>query len=339
MGTSAGGGRLGRGIAAVVAGGALAAAVARAASPHAARASTPAPRPAPEPAPTPAPAPPSEPRAGEPRHLAPSRSRRGGKRLATAGLALVAVVASGVAVAAARGSGTPEPPGAAGPAEPRAGTAATSPATPTTVPPPPGPAQAFAQAAARLRQVGSFGYRGTVSATDVSVARPARWLAVELTVDGQVVVATARLHEVAVAEDGRAAETVAAGAQVWGRSAASREALAAEGYELIPALSGADPAARGAALLPDWLAAVTAPAAAGTDALGRTAYRGTLPAAVLGPVERERPAVDAEVVVSLDPAGDPARVELTGVAGGPRFHVALDLSRLGAPLTIDAPAA
>jgi hypothetical protein len=260
-------------------------------------------------------------------------------RVVAVAVALVALVAGGVAVAAARGSGTADRSGEDAAAEPGAGAEPTAPATLTTVPPPPGPAQAFAQAAARLRQAGSFTYTGTVSATDVSVARPARWLAVELTVDGQVLVAPARLHEVAVARDGRAAETVAAGAQVWGRSAATRDALAAGAYDLIPALSSAEPAARGAALLAGWLAAVTDPAAAGTDAAGRAAYRGTLPAAALGPVERGRAAVDAEVVVSLDPAGDPARVEITAVPGGPRFHVALDLSGLGAAVTIDAPAA
>jgi hypothetical protein len=49
------------------------------------------------------------------------------------------------------------------------------------------PEEAFARAADRLVSGGSFGYVGTTSAIDVSHVRPGLWLAVDLTVEGEVV--------------------------------------------------------------------------------------------------------------------------------------------------------
>src|SRR5690606_22869757 len=119
-----------------------------------------------------------------------------------------------------------------------------------------------------LTVAGSFSYTGNVSATDVSHVRPMLWLAVASSVEGQVDTGSLRLHEIAVAADGAAAETIAVGDAVWGRRAATRDALADLAYDPVPGLSGpgsagGDPAlvppARGAALLPAWLRAATGP--------------------------------------------------------------------------------
>ncbi len=211
-----------------------------------------------------------------------------------------------------------------------------APTTTTTVPA--SPEEAFASAAGRLEAAGSFGYRGTVSASDVSAVRPSLWLAVDITVEGEASLADGRVHEVAVAANGRATETVVAGAGVWGRSARSRDGLADAVYEGIPALSQPEPQAKGAAALARWLAAVEEPQAAGVDEQGRRTYAGTLPAAALGPTERGRRAVDADVLLTLDRAGAPVHVEITTVPGGPPLHLAFDLARLGAPVTIEPPA-
>jgi len=203
--------------------------------------------------------------------------------------------------------------------------------------PAPDPSTAFAQAGARLLAAGSFHYTGTVSADDVSLAHPARWLAVDVDVDGQVLVAAGRLHEVATDQAGQATETVAAGPQVWGRRADTQPGLAGVAWALLPDLSGGDPPARGTALLAGWLAAAVDPTAAGTDELGRHRYQATIPAAVLGRVVRDRPAVPATAVLTLDGDGAPAHVEIATPDDGPRLRLALDLADLGAPVTITPP--
>jgi hypothetical protein len=199
------------------------------------------------------------------------------------------------------------------------------------------PAEAFAGAAGRLEAAGTFAYEGTVSASDVSAVRPSLWLAVDITVEGEASLADGRVHEVAVAENGRATETVVAGVDVFGRSARTRESLVDESYEGIPELSRAEPTTKGASGLAQWLAGVAEPTAAGVDGQGRRVYRGIIPAAVLGPTERGRRAVDAEVLLTLDRAGDPVHVDITTVPGGAPLHLAFELSELGAPVVIEPP--
>jgi hypothetical protein len=211
------------------------------------------------------------------------------------------------------------------------------PSTTTTLPPVT-PAEAFGLAGQRITGAGSFSYTGTVSATDVSHVRPMFWLAVESTVDGQVATSTGRLHEIAVAADGRAAETVTDGPTVWGRRAAAVDDLVDEPYEAIPALSGDAAPAKGAALLPAWLVSATDPSGAGVDALGRRTFRATIPADVLGEIERDRRPVDATVVLTLDDAGDPVRVDITSAPDGPVLHLLFEISGIGAPVTIAPPA-
>jgi predicted lipoprotein len=197
---------------------------------------------------------------------------------------------------------------------------------------------AFAQAADRLVAGGSFGYAGTSSATDVSHVRPGLWLAVELTVEGEVETSAESVHEIAVDGDGRATETVTAGPIVWGRLATSREALADATYLPITEESGGQGAGKGAALLPAWLDSTVARQDAGTDGRGHRVLRATLPASVLGEVVDGRPAGDASVLLTLDAEGDPVRVEVTSVPTGPPLRLALDLLRIGEPVVIDLPA-
>ena len=200
------------------------------------------------------------------------------------------------------------------------------------------PEEAFAQAADRLVAGGSFGYVGTTSAIDVSHVRPGLWLAVDLTVEGEVATAAGSVHEIAVDGRGRAAETVSEGPVVWGRLAASRDALPEATYLPIGDESGREPAAKGVALVPAWLDATVDRRDAGTDGHGNRVLRGTLPASVLGEVVDGRAAGDADVVLTLDPAGDPVRVEVTSLPSGPPLRLTLDLVRIGEPVEIDLPA-
>ena len=269
--------------------------------------------------------------AGPPRHLAPGS--RPGRALVgvLVAIGIVVVLGAGAMVVAGAGSGETGAPA------PRIDSITTEAPTTTTTTMPASPEDAFAGAASRLEAAGTFAYRGSVSASDVSAVRPSLWLAVDITVAGEASLAGGLVHEVAVADNGRATETVVVGTDVWGRSARTRDALAEAGYEGIPELSQPEPATKGAAGLAAWLAAVEEPQAAGVDPQGRRQYRGTLPAAALGPTERGRRAVDAEVVLTLDRTGQPAHVDITTVPGGPPLHLAFDLTALGAPVTIEAP--
>jgi hypothetical protein len=258
------------------------------------------------------------------------RRRRGGRVAAGLVLLVVAAVAIGL-IALSRDGDQPE----------AAGGDATngSPAErPTTTAMGDGsPDEAFALAADRLVSGGSFGYAGTTSAIDVSRVRPGLWLAVDLTVEGEVVTSGALVHEIAVDGGGRATETVTQGPVVWGRLATSREALPEATYLPITEESG-EGAGKGVALLPTWLGSTVDRQDVGTDGLGRRMLRATLPASVLGETVDGRPAGDAIVVLTLDGAGDPVHVEVTSVPTGPPLRLALDLFGIGEPVLIDVPA-
>ncbi len=216
----------------------------------------------------------------------------------------------------------------------------TSPSTTATTVPPVTAADAFGAAGRRLADAGSFSYSGSVSATDVSNVRPMLWLAVESTIEGQVSTATGRLHEIATASDGSSAETVTDGQSVWGRRAPVVDDLVDEPYESIPALSTAEgsPAARGAALLPTWLASAVDPSQAPADAQGRRTFQATIPADVFGEIEREREPVGATVVLTVNHGGDPVRIEITSAPEGPLLHLILELTAVGGDVAIDVPA-
>lgn len=278
------------------------------------------------------PDPTSAPPASGPDPGAPRMAGRGRTRPVVVGLALVAVLAAGVVLfVATRDDDRPD-------TDVDAGVTTSPEPTTTTVIDEPSPQEAFAQAADRLVAGGSFGYAGTTSATDVSHVRPGLWLAVDLTVEGEVETSAESVHEIAVDGDGRATETVSAGLVVWGRLATSRESLGDAAYLPITEESGGQGPGKGAALLPAWLDSTVDRQDAGTDGRGHRVLRATLPASVLGEVVDGRPAGDASVLLTLDPAGDPVRVEITSVPTGPPLRLALDLLRIGEPVVIDLPA-
>lgn len=198
---------------------------------------------------------------------------------------------------------------------------------------------AFATAAERLSTGGTFRYQGSARATDVSFARPMMWLSVESTVSGEVELATGRLHEVAVAAGGRASETITEGTVVWGRRAPLAASLTEVPYALVPELSDSDIlTGRGLVMLPTWLAAATAPVELEPSDAGLAQYQATVPADVVGEVERGIEAEDLLAVVVLDDDGTPVRVELTTTTSD-RLHLVLELTGVGAPVTITPPVA
>jgi hypothetical protein len=198
------------------------------------------------------------------------------------------------------------------------------------------PQEAFDRAADRLVSAGSFRYVGTTTAIDVSRVRPGLWLAVDLTVEGEVVTSTGRVHEIATDASGRASETVTEGPVVWSRLATSRGALGDATYLPITEESGVQ-GDKGAALLPTWLESTVDRQDAGTDERGRRVLRAILPASALGEIVDGRPAGDAKVVLTLDAAGDPVRVQVTSVPSGPPLRLTMDLIEIGEPVVIELP--
>jgi hypothetical protein len=282
-----------------------------------------------------APGPTGVPPAPEPdavaRGVARGADRHRRTRAVAVGVAVVVALAAGLGMLAAGGDDDhPE-------TDVEAGVTTSAEPTTTTAVDDLSPQEAFAQAADRLLAGGSFGYVGTTSAIDVSHVRPGLWLAVDLTVEGEVATAGESVHEIAVDGRGRAAETVSEGPVVWGRLATSRDELPEATYLPISDESGRQPGGKGVALLPAWLDATVDRRGAGTDGRGNRVLRAILPASALGQIVDGRPAGDADVVLTLNAAGDPVRVEVTSVPSAPPLRLALDLVRIGEPVEIDLP--
>jgi hypothetical protein len=252
------------------------------------------------------------------------------------GAVAAGALAVGIAAVAVAGGGADDDAGPAGEVttEDRSGPQATLAPAPTPVT----AAEVFGLAGQQIVEAGSFSYAGTVSATDVSAVRPMFWLAVESTVEGQVATDTGRMHEIAVATDGTAAETVTDGPAVWGRRAPGVDSLGDQPYEAIPGLSDESVPVKGAALLPSWLISATGPVEIEADDLGRRRFQATVPATVMGEIEREQAPVDATLVLVLDQAGTPVRVEVISSQNGPPLRLAYDISALGSPVAIEPPA-
>jgi hypothetical protein len=202
------------------------------------------------------------------------------------------------------------------------------------------PDQAFTVAAERLETAGSFGYHGASSATDVSLVRPGPWVSVDVTVVGDVDLSSGRVHEFAVSTTAQqVAETVTDGSGLWARVSSDPDLLPTLSFEPVGQLADGASVRSSGALLPGWLAATVGHQDAGVDQEGRRQFRATLPAAALGEIEREQPAVDAEILLTFDDGGNPARVEVTTAPTGPRLHLALDISKVGDPIAIEVPTA
>jgi hypothetical protein len=199
------------------------------------------------------------------------------------------------------------------------------------------PDQAFAQAAQRLSTAGSFAYSGSSSATDVSPVRPGPWLAVNLSVQGHVQLGTSRLFERGTADDGSVVETTTDGATIWGRSAASFDGLQDVPIGTVYTLPPPNPAKVGALLLPQWLEAETGAVPNGTDDQGRTTFKATLPAAVLGTIQDDVAPVDATMVLALDQSGDPVHLEVSTPDGGAPLRLVFEIADLGEQTPIPIP--
>ncbi len=208
---------------------------------------------------------------------------------------------------------------------------------------------AFAEAVLRLERAGSFAYRGSVQAREASALRPGVRTAVDVTVEGGVVLRYDLTREVAVAKSGAAVETVTSGPTVWSRAAMGVDGLEGRAWDVVPSPG---PNQLGMAAVVDLVRSADHPRGGSPDTAGRRVIRANLPRG-LGDGGRHREPrggrdagdevfadpllAGADVFLTLDDAGDIAHIVVTSAPVDPRLVLALDIVRLGEPQAITVP--
>jgi hypothetical protein len=203
---------------------------------------------------------------------------------------------------------------------------------------------AFARAMLRWGGVDSFAYRGSVHVTGSRAVAPGPWTAGDVTIEGAVLLQHGLARDVAVDTRGRTVETVTSGSVVWTRSAAQVQALEGAPWDVALAPAGLPRSLPRDVTTGFPLDAVTTAQLVGSarnprgeapDAVGRRVIRATLPETVLG---RNTPVLgDADVLLTLDDAGDIARLVATWPAVDPQLVLDLEISGHNQPQHIAPP--
>ena len=192
---------------------------------------------------------------------------------------------------------------------------------------------AYYEALNRLRQAGAFAYRGDVHAVGYSVFRPGNQPALDVTVEGAVLMAHSLSRDVAVAPMGRATETVTSGTTVWVRSAATAEELDTAEWQLAPSDGTSSLGTTAVALM---VISAGNPEEEPRDAGGRRVIRGTLPAGNQR-VGDSSLLAGGELVLTLDEDGNVVRMVVASAPEDPKLRLELDITRIGEPQAIVPP--
>jgi hypothetical protein len=195
--------------------------------------------------------------------------------------------------------------------------------------------QAFAGAVLQFGEVHSFAYRGSVHAT---ASRPfgAGGSAVgDLTLDGAVLLQPALAREVASDGRGRAKETLTSGTTVWTRSAAAADTLAGAPWTVRPGLVEAA-STLDMQVLARLITTAGDPRGEAPDALGRRVIRATLPTRDDGGGDL-LPLAGADVLLSLDDAGDIAHLVVTWPPRDPQLVLDVEIFAHNQPQDIAPP--
>ena len=192
---------------------------------------------------------------------------------------------------------------------------------------------AFYDAVNRLRQSGAFAYRGDVRAVGQSTFRPGGRIALDVSVEGAVLLHHGLTRDIAVDSTGRAVETVTSGPTVWIRSAATAEELDAEPWETRPSDGSI---LLGTAAVARLVASAGDPREEPPDAAGRRVIRATLPAGDQQ-VRDGHLLAGADLVITLDENGDIARMIVSSTPVDPKLRFELDITGVGEPQAIAPP--
>lgn len=198
----------------------------------------------------------------------------------------------------------------------------------------------FATAMLRWGGVASFAYRGSVHAAATRPFGAGTSTAGDLTVEGAVLpwhgLAPPATRQVTVDGRGRAEETLTSGSTVWTRVAASADSLDGAPWQ-VRASTSADPTIRLDMQMVAWLLrAAGDPRGEAPDTASRRMIRATLPtrAESGGDVP---PLAGADVLLTLDGAGDIAHIVVTWPAHDPQLVLDVEISGHDDPQDIAPP--
>ena len=202
--------------------------------------------------------------------------------------------------------------------------------------------RAFAQAMLRFREVQSFSYSGSVRATTARPFGAGAFAVGDLTVEGAVLLQSALARQVAEDARGRAGETLTSGATVWTRSAPSADTLDVAPWTVRPdsldsrgiGLVAAD--TLDMQLVARLMTMAGNPRGEAPDDAGRRVIRATLPTR-----EADQgsllPLAGADMLLSLDDAGNIAHVVVTWPPQEPQLVIDVEISGHNQPQDIAPP--
>jgi hypothetical protein len=212
---------------------------------------------------------------------------------------------------------------------------------------PPGDRQAetrreFAAAMLRFEEVQSFSYSGSVRATTTRPFGSGAFAVGDLTVEGAVLLRPALVRQVAADASGRAGETLTSGTTVWTRSAPSTSTLEAAPWTVRAgspdsAGTGLDaPHRLDMQLVAHLMTMAGNPRGEAPDTVGRRVIRATLP--TRGDGEGNLlPLAGADVLLSLDDAGNIAHLVVTWPPHEPQLVLDVEISGHNQPQDIAPP--
>jgi hypothetical protein len=274
---------------------------------------------------------PTPPWSSAPSPAAPGPPRRPGSRGAlavTVGLGCAALVAAAVvAVAASSREGeqtAPDPVGEAEPADDRREAEAGS------------PEAAFAGAAARLRDAGTFHYTATSHVEAADPVGGGRGFTVNRDLEGEVALPDS-VRESLTIDDRQVYEWMATGsgtsALAWTRESAFPDEIASRPWGETTGSTGE----LDLLLLPGWLDGAVGHRDGGEDAAGRPVVEASLPGRLVNDLGPDMAVIDAEIELTLDDDGAPRKVALLVSSTDTVIDSTYTLSDLGAPVAIERP--
>jgi hypothetical protein len=195
--------------------------------------------------------------------------------------------------------------------------------------------QVFAEAKLRFGEVHSFSYRGSVHTAATQPFGAGRSLVGDLVVEGAVRLQSALAREIAADVGGRAEETLTSGTTTWTRRAASADALDGVPWTVRP---GPLEAATTLDIQTVARLITTAgePRGEAPDPAGRRVIRATLPTRDDGDGNL-LPLGGADVLLSLDDAGNIAHVVVTWPPRDPQLVLDVEISGHNQPQQIALP--
>jgi hypothetical protein len=196
------------------------------------------------------------------------------------------------------------------------------------------PADAFAHAAARLEEAGTFAYEASSRVEGPDPTGGPGILAADRQLAGEVVLPDA-VRETIEQPDGLLSERIATPSASWGRDTAFPDQIDERPWGQFDPPSGE----LEMYLLPEWLAGAVDHRDGGEDANGRRVVVATVPSRLISDLGPEMNVIDAQVELTLDAEGDPYGVDLTVSTTDTVIEASYRLTDLGGDIAVEPPPA